>query len=80
MPFKSHKQARWAFANPQRLGGHEKVMEWAKETDFSSLPEQAEKKAEADVKEKVSETKGTATHLEHKSRKQLHKLVHALKK
>lgn len=41
MPFESRRQQRWAFANPGKLGGLRKVMEWAHETDFSRLPERA---------------------------------------
>lgn len=41
MPFKSTSQQRWAFANPGKLGGLKKVMEWAHETDFNHLPERA---------------------------------------
>ena len=41
MAFKSTLQQRWAFANPGKLGGLKKVMEWAHATDFSHLPERA---------------------------------------
>jgi len=41
MPFESTAQQRWTFANPGKLGGLKKVMEWAHETDFSHLPKRA---------------------------------------
>lgn len=44
MPFLSKLQQRWAFANPEKLGGKDKVMEWAHETNFKKLPERAKPK------------------------------------
>jgi hypothetical protein len=37
MPFQSQKQRAWAHANPEALGGKDKVSEWESETP-SSLP------------------------------------------
>jgi len=38
MPFRSVAQQRWAFANPEKLGGIDKVMEWARTTNYGNLP------------------------------------------
>ncbi len=40
MPFESQKQRAWAHANPEALGGEEKVAEWESETP-SKLPKYA---------------------------------------
>jgi hypothetical protein len=45
MPFKSKRQQRYMFANPGKLGGLKKVMEWAHETDFKNLPERTSAKS-----------------------------------
>jgi len=41
VPFQSKRQQRYMFANPGKLGGMKKVMEWAHATDYSHLPERA---------------------------------------
>jgi hypothetical protein len=38
MPFKSMKQSRYFFANPEKLGGIDKVMEWAHKTNYNAIP------------------------------------------
>jgi len=45
MPFKSKRQARWAFSKAGRkaLGGRKRVKEWAHATNYSRLPESAKK-------------------------------------
>lgn len=43
MPFDSKRQGRYFFANPEKLGGIEKVMEWARETNYNTIPERAKK-------------------------------------
>lgn len=43
MPFQSKAQQRWAYANPQKLGGKEKLKEWSNATDFAKLPEKKKK-------------------------------------
>lgn len=45
MPFKSARQSRYAFANPAKFGGVEKVMEWAHATNYGNLPEKAHSKS-----------------------------------
>ncbi len=44
MPFESKAQQRWAYANPEKLGGESKLKEWSAATDFKSLPEKKTKK------------------------------------
>lgn len=39
MPFESKKQARFAYANPDKFGGKEGLAEWSDATDFKKLPE-----------------------------------------
>ena len=39
MPVKSMKQNNYFFAHPDKLGGIEKVMEYAHKTDYSKIPE-----------------------------------------
>ena len=39
MPFESKAQQRWAYANPEKLGGKKKVAEWSAATNFKTLPE-----------------------------------------
>lgn len=41
MPFKSRAQQGYMFANPGKIGGLKKVMEWAHATDYSKLPARA---------------------------------------
>lgn len=43
MPFASKRQGRYFFANPEKLGGIEKVMEWAHATNYNAIPERAKK-------------------------------------
>lgn len=43
MPFASARQSRYMFANPGKLGGLKKVLEWAHKTDYKHLPERASK-------------------------------------
>jgi hypothetical protein len=43
MPFDSKRQGRFFFANPEKLGGIDKVMEWARETNYKKIPERARK-------------------------------------
>lgn len=44
MPFQSKSQQRWAYANPEKLGGKAKVKEWSDATDYSALPEKKSEK------------------------------------
>lgn len=44
MPFLSKRQARFAFSNPDKFGGTQKVKEWADKTDFKKLPERKARK------------------------------------
>ena len=39
MPFVSRAQQKFLYANPDKIGGKEKLKEWAQDTDFSKLPE-----------------------------------------
>jgi hypothetical protein len=39
VPFKSKKQQKFAYANPEKFGGQEGLNEWSSDTNFSSLPE-----------------------------------------
>ena len=43
MPFKSAAQQRFAYANPEKFGGKEKLAEWSAATDFKTLPEKKKK-------------------------------------
>lgn len=43
MPFESKAQQRFAYANPEKFGGKEKLAEWSSATDFSTLPEKKKK-------------------------------------
>jgi hypothetical protein len=44
VPFESQAQQRYLYAHPEKVGGKEKLSEWAKETDFSHLPKRKKKK------------------------------------
>lgn len=44
MPFDSKRQSRYFFANPEKLGGIDKVMEWAHATNYNAIPERARPK------------------------------------
>ena len=48
-PFTSRSQARWGFTEAGRkaLGGKDKVMEWARATDYEDLPDHVVSKREA---------------------------------
>ena len=39
MPFKSAAQQRYLEANPDKVGGADKLKEWEAGTDYASLPE-----------------------------------------
>ena len=39
MPFKSKAQQRFLEANPDKVGGREKLKEWEGATNFNTLPE-----------------------------------------
>jgi hypothetical protein len=41
MPFKSVAQQHFLEANPDKVGGREKLKEWEQATDFKSLPRKA---------------------------------------
>lgn len=43
MPFDSKAQQRFAYANPSKFGGKKGLKEWSAATDFSKLPEKANK-------------------------------------
>lgn len=43
MPFKSKAQQGFLYAHPEKVGGKEKLKEWAAATDFAHLPEKKKK-------------------------------------
>lgn len=45
--FKSKAQAAYLMAHPERIGGEEKLKEWARKTDFSRLPDRVGKPRKA---------------------------------
>jgi hypothetical protein len=52
LPFKSAAQQRFLEANPDKIGGADKLKEWESETDYANLPEHVPSKRKVKSKPK----------------------------
>jgi len=57
MPFRSTAQQRFLEANPEKIGGADKLKEWEAGTDYASLPEHVPSKRKRKFKVSVRKRK-----------------------